>query len=511
MRPDVALPAASTSPARNRLLDHRWFGIALSVALVTGWGLAGGLTMPRGPLTTGQALITMVLSLLVGAAAGLLTGSRWAMVGAPVLYALVYEVVRLGVEGPTVDGLRLSTYGLIAFVAGRGAHGLLAVLPMVLGAAIGAGIARKSLTGSEPAAAGRTGRIARRTVAAVTGVLLVALGVAVARPASTDPITAADPSATPVAELTTVDVDGRPLGLLVRGHDVTNPVLLFMAGGPGGSELGAMRNHLPALEQHFTVVTWDQRGAGRSYPALDPVATLTVDSMVADTLAVTDHLRARFGQDRIYLLGQSWGSTLGVLAVQAAPEKYVAFIGTGQMVSQLATDTAFYQDALSWAGSTGRTNLHQELTEIGPPPYASILNYETALTQEHEVYPYDHSANSEGAGGFSENLLVPEYSLIEQVHLLGAFMDSFTALYPQLQGIDFRDGTTRFDVPVFFVQGRNEAGGRARLFDEWYPTIEAPAKDVTYLATSGHRPLFEQPQEFVDYLTGTVLPATQGR
>jgi proline iminopeptidase len=89
-----------------------------------------------------------------------------------------------------------------------------------------------------------------------------------------------------------------------------------------------------------------------------------------DTIAVTNHLRDRFGQDRIYLLGQSWGTTLGVLAVQRYPELYTAFIGTGQMVSQLATDTIFYDDTLEWARATGDDDLVADLVAIGPPPYA---------------------------------------------------------------------------------------------------------------------------------------------
>ena len=149
-----------------------------------------------------------------------------------------------------------------------------------------------------------------------------------------------------------------------------------------------------------------------------------------------------------------------------------------------------------------------KLRDIGPPPYAAMLDYETALSYEHEVYPYDHSGNSEGAGGFSENFLVPEYTLTDQAHLLGAFVDTFAALYPQLQEIDFRDTATEFEVPMFFVQGAHEADGRAELFDAWYPMIDAPTKDVVVLETSGHRPMFEQPDEFVDYMNDTVLPST---
>ena len=108
----------------------------------------------------------------------------------------------------------------------------------------------------------------------------------------------------------------------------------------------------------------------------------------------------------------------------------------------------------------------------------------------------------------SENLIVEEYTLIDQVHALGATVDTFHFLYPQLQDIDFRDTATEFEVPMFFVQGANEAGGRAVVFDEWYPMVDAPIKDLAVLDTSGHRPLWEQPDEFVDYMTNTVLAQT---
>ena len=152
-----------------------------------------------------------------------------------------------------------------------------------------------------------------------------------------------------------------------------------------------------------------------------------------------------------------------------------------------------------------------ELESIGAPPYDTMFPYETALSHEHDVYPYDHRPNSEGQGGFSENFFVDEYTLIDQVHLLAGFLDTFAALYPQLQDIDFRVSATRFDIPMFFVQGAHEAGGRAELFDEWYPMIDAPRKDLAVFATSGHRPLWEQPGEFVDYMVETVLAETAGQ
>lgn len=503
-------PAARPVPSERR--NDRRLGVLLAVSLATAWGLAAGWWMPRGPLTSSTAIWSIAISLAVGVAAGLAMRSRWAIVVAPVAFAATFELARLRVDGPMVDGIHASFYGAIALITGRGFHALLTLLPMAIGAAVGAGVAR-SRAGEGGAASARPARVLRRTGTVIAAVALVALTAALARPATTAAITNADGQPVPgsVAELTTVDVDGHELGLMIRGASTDNPVILFLAGGPGGSELGAMRRHLPELEEHFTVATWDQRGAGTSYDELDPTDTVTLDGYVSDTIALTNYLRDRFDTKDIYLLGQSWGTTLGVLAVQEAPQLYRAFIGTGQMVSQNATDQIFYEDTLAWAARTGNKGLAGQLKASGPPPYAAMFPYETALSHEGDVYPYDHSGNSEGAGQMSENLLVEEYSLIDQVHVLGSFMDTFAALYPQLQHIDFRTSATDFEIPMYFVQGAHEARGRAQLFEQWYPMVTAPTKDVAVLETSGHRPLWEQPDEFVDYLVGTVLPQTSRR
>jgi pimeloyl-ACP methyl ester carboxylesterase len=506
-RPRTSTTVPEPAHSLRRLLERIWrertLMVAVAVAVAAVYGVAAGLWTPRGPLTRVDGVVTVVLSLVVGCAAGLVMRSRWALLAAPAAFAISFEMTRLGVTGPTVDAPRFTEYGIIAFVVGRGIHGLLALLPMMLGAALGVALARR--IAADRAAIARPTLVGRITT--VLAALLVPFVTAmVLRPATTDPITGPDGEALPgsIAEITSVDINGHDLAMMIRGHDVENPVLLFLAGGPGGSEMGAMRNHLSALEEHFVVVTWDQRGTGKSYPALDPTSTLTLESVIDDTIAVTSYLRDRFNQDQIYLLGQSWGSTLGILAVQQRPDLYAAYIGTGQMVSQLATDRIFYEDTLAWALSTGNDGLVGTLEQSGPPPYETVLSYESALKWEHEVYPFDSSLNDEGEGGFSENLFVEEYTFLEQIHALGAMLDTFTVLYPQLQEIDFRTDATSFDVPMYFVQGAHEAGGRAAPFAEWYPMIDAPVKELVVLDTSGHRPLFQQPDEFTEFMVTTV-------
>ena len=486
------------------------WGLALLVAV--GYGLVAGWWTPRGPMSTFEGLSAMGLALLVGSVAGFVLRTRWAMLVAPVTFVVVFELMRLGASGPTVDGIHLgSEYGVMAFALGRGVHALLALLPMVLGAALGAALARRRLsTGrSQRGFLSGLGVWLRRGVALATGLVLVALAAFVTRPATTDPIVDADGQAVPgsVAELTRVEIGGHDLALMIRGRSDQNPVLLFLAGGPGGSELGAMRRHSEELEDDFVVATFDQRGTGKSYDQLDPADSLTLDRAVADALEVTNYLRDRFGKDQIYLAGQSWGSLLGVLAVQRQPELYSAFVGVGQMVSPKETDQIFYRDTLAWARETGNTDLVDTLTSSGPPPYENMLDYESALSYELEVYPYSHAGNSEGSGQMGENILVEEYTLLEQAHVFAGVMDTFSVLYPQIQDIDFRTQATSLDVPVYLAQGAHEARGRAEPAQQWFDLLQAPSKKLVTFDTSGHRPLWEQPAEFHDLMT-TVLAET---
>ena len=180
---------------------------------------------------------------------------------------------------------------------------------------------------------------------------LLLLTAALLRPASTAPLHDArgHTLAGSVAELTRVHVGGHDRSMMIRGNTTTNPVLLYLAGGPGGTDIGALRRHSQGLEHDFVVATYDQRGTGGSYDQLDPTSTLTLKQAVSDAVAVSNYLRNRFHQDKIILVGNSWGSILGVLAAQAHPELYRAFVGAGQMVDIRATDRIYYTDTLGAA------------------------------------------------------------------------------------------------------------------------------------------------------------------
>lgn len=120
-----------------------------------------------------------------------------------------------------------------------------------------------------------------------------------------------------IAELRKVELNGHKEWISIRGKNRNNPVLLFLAGGPGGTQMAATRYELSGLEEHFVVVSWDQPGSGKSYNAV-PKDKITADTYIRDGLSLTDLLRKRFGTEKIYLMGESWGSTLGIFLVHAA-------------------------------------------------------------------------------------------------------------------------------------------------------------------------------------------------
>jgi pimeloyl-ACP methyl ester carboxylesterase len=258
------------------------------------------------------------------------------------------------------------------------------------------------------------------------------------------------------------------------------------------------------LEQDFVVVTWDQRGTGKSYPALDPLETLTLERMVADTIEVTNYLRDRFEEDKIYVVGNSWGAILGALAVQQQPELFHAYVGTGQMVSLREADVMFYDDTLAWAERTGNEALAATLRQNGPPPYEDLLQYEPVVSHEHDWNPYPELDTSKE---MPFNLFVPENTLTDVIDAMTGLLDTFSVLYPQLQEVDFRRDVPSLDVPVHLVIGEHEGRGRAVLAREWLDMLEAPSKEMIVFEHSGHRPPFEEPAAFAS-LMATILDET---
>ena len=249
----------------------------------------------------------------------------------------------------------------------------------------------------------------------------------------------------PISELRPVTVNGRTEWLSLRGRDRSKPVLLFLSGGPGGSQLVTARHCFADLERDYVVVTWEQPGAAKSYSAINP-ADITLETYLADGAAVTEILRREFGQDHIYLMGESWGSALGLMMAREHPEHYRAFIGTGQMVDFLETERIDYQMALEDARRTGNKKL------------------------------------------------------VDKVAFFWGLYQTFDSVYGRLCPIDLRQSAAEQQIPVHIFHGRYDYNAPTSLVEDYYARLRAPRKSLVYFEHSGHNPWQTENELFMDHV-----------
>lgn len=301
-----------------------------------------------------------------------------------------------------------------------------------------------------------------------------------------------------ITELCQIELNGRQEWISIRGKNRRNPVLLFLAGGPGGTQMAATRYELSGLEEHFVVVNWDQPGSGKSYNAVSN-EKITVDTYIEDGLALTDLLRKRFETEKIYLMGESWGSALGIFLADAAPEKYYAFIGTGQMVDFKETEVTDYKKVMELAKANSDDKILKKLIANGPPPYygkdvtwksAVYLNYlSDYMAQDSEIVN----------GGYhtTRDMFSSEYGIADSINYLRGIVNTFNQVYPQLYDMDLRKKIVRLKIPVYFFLGKHDINAPASLTQEYCNLLDAPKKGIVWFEHSGHSPWMNESKLFV--------------
>jgi pimeloyl-ACP methyl ester carboxylesterase len=344
---------------------------------------------------------------------------------------------------------------------------------------------------------------------ALVSVLAVA---ASQRFAATPPILGADGKPLPgsIAVLEQVELNGSQQWISIRGTSANQPVLLFLAGGPGGSQLAATRKRLEALEAHAVVVNWEQPGAGKSFDAL-PQAQMTPERYINDGLALTRYLRQRFGQEKIYVVGESWGSALAVWMAQREPQFFHAVVGAGQMVDFAQTDLDCYTTALQIARARGDTAKIAQLEAQGPPPYRS----DTLMANEANFLLYLSAAMSANPAitgpGYDTigDIGSPEYGLYDKINYVRGTLTTYTTMWPQLWGLDLRKQTPRLEVPVYILEGRHDLNASPYLAEDYYNQLVAPHKELIWFEHSGHSLWIDEGERFVDVLVNQVVAPTE--
>lgn len=314
-----------------------------------------------------------------------------------------------------------------------------------------------------------------------------------------------------ISERVTLDIGGIPQGMFIQSVDPANPVLMFLHGGPGMVEFFMEQEHPTGLENHFTMVWWEQRGAGMSFSPDIPAETMTVAQMISDTVEVADYLRTRFGQDRIVLLGHSWGAYLGIQVAAAAHDRFLAYVGMAQIVHQLESEIMARDYMIKVYRARGDEAMARRLE-------AASVSMEAGTSPEwmrlrdgamHRIgVGHTHDMDSVVTGIFLPMWRVRAYTVPEKINIWRGKLWSRPFFWDALIRDDLRNRLTEFALPVYFFVGRHDQTANPELSRAYFDAINAPVKSFYMFENSAHSPLFEETERATMILLNDVLAGT---
>lgn len=315
-----------------------------------------------------------------------------------------------------------------------------------------------------------------------------------------------------VDEMVKLRIGGIDQWLSIRGKDRNNPILLFLHGGPGSPMMPAAYTFQAPWEDYFTVVQWDQRGAGKTYRANTEQAMepgMTVEGMTEDAAQVVEYLRQHYGKRKIFLLGHSWGTVLGVHLAQLHPDWFYAYISVGQVVNARRNEEIGYAFALREATTHGNEVAVRELKAIAPYPGTEVTLQGVSVRSKWETHfggmaygrqDNQYEADAEG--------LSPDYSQQDLEAVGPGTLFSLTHLLQPLLAVDF-DHATDFKCPVLVYTGKHDYTTSHELAEAWFTNIRAPSKRLVTFSDSAHMIMQEQPGRFLVHLVTDALPLAQ--
>jgi pimeloyl-ACP methyl ester carboxylesterase len=312
-----------------------------------------------------------------------------------------------------------------------------------------------------------------------------------------------------ISEKVYANINGANMGMIIKSKNVSNPVLLFLHGGPGMPEYEFTEKYPTGLEDNFTVVWWDQRGSGLSYNSNTIKEKMTTEQFVLDTIEVSKYLCERFGKDKIYLMGHSWGSYVGIQAAEKAPELFYAYIGIGQITNQLESEKAAYDYMINCYKDAGNEKVVNELQGLSfknmdhiPIEYDKIRDdvmHKAGIGTMHEM-------KSVISGIFMTIMENPEYTLGEKINIWkGKGFSNSTNLHEEMYNSDLRNKVTKLKIPVYFFSGIYDYTVNHSMAEDYLKKINAPIKGFYLFKESAHSPIFEEPKKMMQIMQEDVI------
>ncbi len=297
-----------------------------------------------------------------------------------------------------------------------------------------------------------------------------------------------------------IDIRGSKQYIKIKSENIDNPVLLYLHGGPGISYTPIINYYLDDLKEEFTFVMWDQRGTGKSDDGDVPYEFWTIDNMVEDANEVTKYLKEKFGKEKIFIIGSSWGSVLGMELINKYPQNYYAYIGTGQAVNLRKNYMESYDLLYDKSIKAGNKRRVKKLEKIGRPDGTFSQSDSVEEYQKYLMYKTKHSSNlnwidseiSANLVMYSKNYnpLIQKWKRLKMERLI----------YEDLMNIDLIYQIPKVDIPIYFAVGREDLHTPYTLVEDYYESIQAPYKELVWFEKSAHGPEIQEPEKFIELM-----------
>ncbi|KAK2955524.1 putative alpha/beta hydrolase [Blattamonas nauphoetae] len=307
---------------------------------------------------------------------------------------------------------------------------------------------------------------------------------------------------TSVFERLELELNGAKQVIFLRGENINNPILLHLHGGPGMPQLATIVHSEKAerFEKYFTVCYWDQRGAGASSNMLTLKKNMTVDQLVDDTKELSLFLKNLFKVEKIYLIGHSWGSYLGMRTISKHPEHYAAYIGVGQVASQRFSEKLAYRRMMEHALELNDIKTMQKLSkfDVNDEKFPTLYYISTARTSILNKYGYGVTHVPSATIDLFEPLKnFKGYTNAEKLATPPAFLHSLSYLWNPILDDVLAESIPSVQVPVLVVQGKWDYTTSYTLAKDFIERLDAPIKEFITFEDSAHSPHVEQPEEFM--------------
>ncbi len=350
----------------------------------------------------------------------------------------------------------------------------------------------------------------------VGGLLLIILGLAVTlwinSPGKADPITDLNGKALTgsISTIEKITLGDQEQYLIIRGADKTKPVMLFLHGGPGSPELAFMKNTNLAIENDFVMVYWEQRGAGKSYSKQIPVESMNLAQFISDTRELSEYLAKRFNQEKIYIMGHSWGSFLGILTAYQYPELFHAYLGVGQVCHQYKGEQISFEWTKEQANKHNDKNAIEALSAISfPDPLSnSDVWLDFLMVERRYVTQFGGGVTHEMDGMWPVIKMVldtKEYTFGEKMNFMPASMYSLKHLWPEVINTNLSNDIDSMKVPVFIFQGKYDYQTPYSVAIDFFDQLKAPQKEFFSFENSAHSPIMEEVDKFNSLVREKVL------